>query len=42
VNIESHRETDEPLPATFAFVLGLGGAIVVGWFAMFVLLCWRW
>ena len=33
---------DEPLPATFAFVFTLGGAILVGWFAMFALLRARW
>lgn len=33
---------DEPLPATLSFVFTLGGLILVGWFAMFVLLRARW
>jgi hypothetical protein len=33
---------EEPLPATLIFVFGLGVLIVVGWFAMFVLLRARW
>jgi hypothetical protein len=33
---------DEPLPATMAFVYGLGVFIFVGWFAMYVLLRARW
>jgi hypothetical protein len=33
---------DEPLPATLGFVLVMGSAILVGWFAMFVLLKERW
>jgi hypothetical protein len=33
---------DEPLPATLAFVFTLGALIVVGWFAMYVLLRARW
>lgn len=33
---------DEPLPATVRFVFVLGSLIVVGWFAMFVLLKDRW
>jgi hypothetical protein len=33
---------DEPLPATLAFVFALGALIVVGWFAMYVLLRARW
>jgi hypothetical protein len=33
---------DEPLPATLAFVSILGGLILAGWFAMFVLLRARW
>jgi len=33
---------DEPLPATLAFVFTLGGLIVVGWFAIYVLLRARW
>jgi hypothetical protein len=33
---------DEPLPATLAFVSVLGGLILVGWFAMYVLLRVRW
>jgi hypothetical protein len=33
---------DEPLPLTFRFVMALGIAIVIGWFAMFALLASRW
>jgi len=33
---------DEPLPATLAFVFVLGALILVGWFAMYVLLRARW
>ena len=33
---------DEPLPATLAFVSALGVLIVVGWFAMYILLRVRW
>jgi hypothetical protein len=33
---------DEPLPATRAFVFALGGLILIGWFAMYVLLRARW
>ena len=33
---------DEPLPATLAFVFWLGGLILVGWFAMYLLLRARW
>ena len=33
---------DEPLPATLAFVTVLGVLILVGWFAMYVLLRARW
>jgi hypothetical protein len=33
---------DEPLPATLAFVSALGVLILVGWFAMYVLLRVRW
>ena len=33
---------DAPLPATLAFVLTIGGLIVVGWVAMFLLLRARW
>jgi hypothetical protein len=33
---------DEPLPATLAFCLALGGVILVGWIAMFALLQARW
>jgi hypothetical protein len=33
---------DEPLSATLAFVLSLGALILVGWFAMYVLLRARW
>ena len=35
-------QPDEPLPATLAFVSGLGTFILVGWFAMYVLLRARW
>ena len=33
---------DEPLPATLAFVFVLGALILIGWFAMYVLLRVRW
>ena len=33
---------EQPLPATLAFVLTFGTAILLGWFAMFVLLKDRW
>jgi hypothetical protein len=33
---------DEPLPATLTFVCFLGAFILVGWFAMYVLLRGRW
>ena len=33
---------DEPLPATLAFVLVMGSAILIGWLAMFVILKERW
>jgi hypothetical protein len=33
---------DEPLPATFAFVLTLGGLIAVGWCLMFFLMRAEW
>jgi hypothetical protein len=33
---------DEPLPATLAFVFGIGAFILIGWFAMFALLRARW
>lgn len=33
---------DEPLPATLTFVFILGTLILVGWFAMYVLLRARW
>jgi hypothetical protein len=33
---------DEPLPTTLAFVLVMGAAIFIGWFAMFALLKERW
>ena len=33
---------DGPLPATLAFVFSLGGLILIGWFAMYVLLRARW
>lgn len=35
-------QTDEPLPATLAFVLTIGVLFFVGWFAMFFLLKARW
>jgi hypothetical protein len=38
--MEPSRE--EPLPATLAFVSVLGILILVGWFAMYVLLRARW
>jgi hypothetical protein len=31
-----------PLPATLIFVFSVGGAILVGWIAMFALLRARW
>jgi len=33
---------EQPLSATLAFVLTIGGLIVAGWIAMFVLLWERW
>jgi hypothetical protein len=36
------RSEDEPLPATFAFVMTLGTLIAIGWFLMFLLLRSRW
>ena len=33
---------DEPLPATLGFVLVMGTAIIIGWFAMFLILKARW
>jgi hypothetical protein len=33
---------DEPLPLTLRFVFVLGGLILAGWFAMFLLLQERW
>jgi hypothetical protein len=33
---------DEPLPLTLWFVFIIGGAIFIGWFAMFFLLQARW
>jgi hypothetical protein len=36
------KTPDEPLPATLAFVYALGGLIVAGWLAMYVLLRARW
>lgn len=33
---------DEPLPATFAFVMTMGGLFAVGWILMFLLLRSRW
>ncbi len=35
-------EPEEPLPATLAFVMTMGGTFVVAWFAMFALLSLRW
>jgi len=36
------KQKDVPLPATVAFVVGLGVVIVVGWLLMFRLLMERW
>jgi hypothetical protein len=36
------KERDEPLPLTLGFVLVMGALIVIGWFAMFLLLQNRW
>ena len=36
------KPKDGPLPATVAFVIGLGVLIVVGWALMFRLLVERW
>ena len=36
------KPKDRPLPATVAFVIGLGILIVGGWFLMFHLLTTRW
>jgi hypothetical protein len=33
---------DEPLPATFGFVMTLGALIFIGWCLMFALLRARW
>lgn len=33
---------DVPLPGTLAFVLGIGIAFIIGWFALFALLAERW
>ncbi len=38
----SEPQFNEPLPATLAFVAGLGIFIFIGWFLMFVLLSARW
>jgi hypothetical protein len=35
-------EKDQPLPATFAFVMTMGAVFGVGWFLMFWLLASRW
>jgi hypothetical protein len=40
--MNKHVEKDQPLPATLAFVLVFGSAILVGWFVMFALLKDRW
>jgi len=36
------QHSEEPLPATLAFVMVMAGLIAVGWIAMFVLLRVRW
>jgi len=36
------KPRDPPLPATVAFVVGLGVFIVVGWLLMFRLMLARW
>ncbi|MGB8796327.1 MAG: hypothetical protein WCC70_02120 [Candidatus Aquilonibacter sp.] len=33
---------DTPLPGTLTFVLAMGVAFLIGWFALFVLLAERW
>ncbi|HTU68921.1 MAG TPA: hypothetical protein VMF11_01255 [Candidatus Baltobacteraceae bacterium] len=35
-------ERDVPLPGTLAFVLGIGVAFLIGWFALFALMAERW
>ncbi len=40
--MENLPPSDEPLPATFGFVLTLGTFIAVGWLLMFLLLRSRW
>jgi hypothetical protein len=35
-------QRDVPLPGTLAFVLVLGAAYFIGWFALFALLAKRW
>jgi len=39
---DKEPRTDEPLPATAAFVGILGGIIIVGWLLMYGLLRSRW
>jgi uncharacterized membrane protein YkvI len=42
-NMSDERDRrDVPLPGTLAFVLALGIAYFIGWFALFVLLAKRW
>lgn len=41
VETSTHKE-DEPLPGTLTFVLSLGVAFAILWFAMFLLLRARW
>jgi hypothetical protein len=36
------RIEDVPLPATLTFVFSVGGFILVGWIAMYLLLRARW
>jgi hypothetical protein len=36
------KQKDPPLPATVAFVIGLGIFFVIGWLLMFRLLTVRW
>ncbi len=35
-------EQDPPLPATLTFVIGMGVAFLIGWFALFFMLKGRW
>jgi hypothetical protein len=39
---ETDEVRDEPLPLTLRFVVGIGAFILIGWFAMFLLLQERW